>query len=313
MDAALSQRRYLTYGGNETYLLFVQGFPLREFCAFEVFEDEAAWTRLVSGLLAPIAKAAADSKMGLMTDCLVWRASADYARRLGTADVATLNERAVRRTRDFLAGWRDGSASAKACPVIVSADHGPRGDGYAVTGRVAADAAYDYHAPQVEALAAAGVDLLVPLTMTSLQETLGILRAAQRHGLPALVSPTIEPDGKLPDGTPLGDFVRAVDEATAGYPVAFMVNCVHPTHLEPILRGGRERGEAWVSRIRGLRANASAKTHAELDNSTELDRGDPVALAAGVQSLQRTYDLSVVGGCCGTDAEHLQRIAAATA
>ena len=40
-QALTSGRTFLTFGGGETYLLFQQGFPLREFCAFEVVRDAA--------------------------------------------------------------------------------------------------------------------------------------------------------------------------------------------------------------------------------------------------------------------------------
>jgi S-methylmethionine-dependent homocysteine/selenocysteine methylase len=308
---ALSRHRFLTLGGNETYLQFVQGFPLREFCAFEVVNDDQAWKRMEDELLRPIANAAAANGFGLLTDCFVWRASPDYVARLGASGVATVNERAVRRTRQFVQRWQAESSAARACPVIVAGDVGPRGDGYAVSGPVSVDAAHDYHAAQVEALARAGVDLLVPLTMTNLPEAVGILRAAQNAGLAALVSPTIETDGRLPDGTRLGDFVTAVDQATSGYAAGFMVNCAHPSHLEPTLRDAAEGDAPWLTRFRGLRANASEKTHAELDDSTELDRGDPAALGRGLAELRNAYGLTILGGCCGTDAEHLERIASA--
>jgi homocysteine S-methyltransferase len=149
--------------------------------------------------------------------------------------------------------------------------------------------------------------------MTNTGETLGILRAAKQAGLPALVSPTIEPDGTLPDGTRLDHYITRVDEATAGQPVAYMVNCAHPAHIEPHLAAAAAGGDAWLSRFRGLRANASTKTHAELDNSTELDRGDISRLARDMGALASRYQLTIYGGCCGTDAEHLQRIAAACA
>jgi homocysteine S-methyltransferase len=307
----LASRKFLTFAGDETYLLYIQGFPLREFCAFEVFENETAWRRMQDELLRPIADTAAASGMGLVAGSLVWRASADYVARLGAGDPATVNRRAVERTRAFLEEWRAGSAAARECPVILTGDIGPRGDGYAVSGPVSAAGAYDYHAPQVETLAGAGVDLLLPLTMTSLPETVGIVRAAAGAGLPVLVSPTIEPDGRLADGTPLGDFVAAVDQATSGTPVGYMVNCVHPSHLAPVLGAAADTGAPWLARFVGMRANASAKTHAELDNSAALDRGDPAALGRGVADLRRDYDLRIVGGCCGTDAEHLACIASA--
>ena len=149
---------------------------------------------------------------------------------------AAVNRRAVSRTRAFIEAWRAGSAAASECPVILTGGIGPRGDGYAVSDAISAAAATDYQAaPQVETLAAAGVDLLLPLTMTSLPEDARVVRAAARAGLPVLVSPTIEPDRRLADGTPLGEFVTAVDQQTSGTPVGYMVNCVDPSHLAPVL------------------------------------------------------------------------------
>jgi methionine synthase I (cobalamin-dependent) len=69
-----------------------------------------------------------------------------------------------------------------------------------------------------------------------------------------------------------------------------------------------------VRRIRGVRANASRKSHAELNESTELDIGDPVELGAQHARLKRRRPhLSVMGGCCGTDARHVEQIVATCA
>ena len=307
----LASRTHLTFGGNETYLLFLQQFPLREFCAFEVAGDEPAWRRMEDALLRPILDAAAANGHGILTDCMVWRASTDYVERLGhgEAGVRGVNERAVARTRRTIDDWRATSDAARSTPVLVAADVGPRGDGYAVGVSVTAELARDYHAPQIEALAASGVDLIVALTMTNLAESIGLVRAADRAGVPILVSPTVEVDGRIPDGTTLRDFIATIDDATAGSPIGYIANCAHPTHLEPTLREAGSRGEPWLARFRGLRANASDKTHVELDNSTEIDRGEPADLARRLGELRQTYGFTIVGGCCGTDAEHLAAIA----
>ena len=77
-----------------------------------------------------------------------------------------------------------------------------------------------------------------------------------------------------------------------------MVNCAHPTHFSDVL----EPGAAWTERIRGVRANASRLSHAELDEAEELDEGDPEELASEYAALrERLPALSVLGGCCGTD------------
>ena len=194
----------------------------------------------------------------------------------------------------------------------IAADLGPRGDGYRIEGAGPdPEVARAYHRPQLESLAAAGVDLACALTMTSLEESIGIVRACGDVGLPVIVSPTVETDGRLPDGRSLGDFVQSLDAATGAAPLFYMVNCAHPTHLRPALDSARAAGASWLERFRGFRANASARSHAELDESTELDRGDVSRLAQEIEAMRRDFDLWVVGGCCGTDHAHLRAIASA--
>ena len=87
-----------------------------------------------------------------------------------------------------------------------------------------------------------------------------------------------------------------------------MLNCAHPTHFADVLR----KGEAWISRLRGLRANASARSHAGLDAAADLDIGDPADLGRRYRALQRTFGhFTVLGGCCGTDHRHVEQISLA--
>lgn len=313
----LSKRTFLTNGGTETYLIFELGYPMRDGCAFEVFEDDAVWQRLEQSYLGPIADAAAESGHGLLYDVMVWRASPDWFARLGypPEDVERMNTLAVERTRAALNAWRARAGRRGAeLPILLTADIGPRGDGYRVDAASATpEAGLAYHRRQIGVLARAGVDLVQALTMTHANEAIGIVLAAREHGLPVIVSPTVETDGRLPDGTPLGELVRRVDDATAGAPVHYMVNCAHPSHVLPTLRAAREAGADWLARFRGFRANASARSHQELDESPTLDIGDPQDLAAQVARMQRELGLGIVGGCCGTDARHIAAIARATA
>ena len=226
--------------------------------------------------------------------------------------VREINQNAVDRVRRFVAEWRSAKGqSAEKCPVILAAEIGPRGDGYSVekTGNLTPDVAYEYHKVQIGALAEAGVDLVFALTMTHAQEAVGIARAAEELEVPLVISPTVETDGHLPDGSPLGRFFSVLDKASGSYPLFYMINCAYPTHVEGTLQAAKEAGEAWLTRFRGLRANASSRSHEELDNSTKLDRGNPRDLAQRLVALKSRYELSVLGGCCGTDAEHIQTLA----
>lgn len=314
IEAFRSGRTFLTPGGTETFLMFQQGYALPEMCGFHVLDDDAAWERLGREYFRPIFAAARASGHALLLDTLAWRAHPDFVTKPGTpsGELARVNELGVRRIRDLVERELGGDATRDGT-VLITADLGPRGDGYQVAdAAVTSEAARDYHRAQIEVLARAGVDLLVAYTMTTVAESIGVTLAARDAGLPIVVSPTVETDGTLPDGTSLGELIRRVDDATGGTPLTYMVNCAHPTHLAPALARARAAGEGWLARFGGLRANSSRKSHAELDESTELDRGNPQELGREVAELQREYGLRIVGGCCGTDAEHVAEIAAAT-
>jgi len=307
-----TQRTYLTCGGTETYLHFIQGFPLPDMCGFRVLDDDEHYARLDRTYLRPIADAAARSGHGLILDALVWRASSDHMLAAGyrEADVQRLNALGVARARQSLSDWRaQAGIHADDCPALVAGDVGPRGDAYARGAVLTPETARAYHRPQLEALCTAGVDLLTALTLPSLAEALGVAKAAREIGMPIVVSPTVETHGHLPDGTPLGELVQRIDDATGGYPSFYMVNCAHPSHVLPVLDAAAHRHEPWLQRFRGFRANASAKSHAELDESPTLDRGNPRQLGQQMAALARRFDLKVVGGCCGTDTEHIVAIA----
>jgi S-methylmethionine-dependent homocysteine/selenocysteine methylase len=185
---------------------------------------------------------------------------------------------------------------------------GPRGDGYAVSAVMTPAEAERYHSLQVRAFADAGAELVSAVTMTYVDEAVGIARAARGADVPVVISFTVETDGRLPSGADLGAAVAAVDAATDGYPAYFMVNCAHPSHMAPAFTAGAP----WLERVMGVRANASRLSHAELDEAEDLDRGDPTALAHDYVALRQALpQLRVVGGCCGTDHEHVEKITAA--
>jgi homocysteine S-methyltransferase len=311
----LLNRRFLTAAGTETYLLFQQQFPMREFCAFEIFEHEAALAELEQRYLFPLISAVDAGGHGLLLDSLVWRAHPDYIRALGYAesDLSRLNRLAAAKTRQAVDAWRQReSRGADEFPVLLTADIGPRGDGYQGSD-VSVDEAYGYHRAQLGVLEGSEIDVVCALTMTNANEAIGVARAAAGLGVPILISATVETDGRLPDGSTLREFIRRVDAATDALPLYYLVNCAHPTHLNPTLATARDAGEDWLERFRGFRANSSKMSHEELDNSSVLDRGNPAELASEVAAMQRDYGLSVVGGCCGTDVEHIAEISRALA
>lgn len=311
-----SGKPFLTFGGVETYLVFQRDFALPEFGAFKVLEDEAELANLKREFVWPTLDAARAHGFGLVCDCLLWRAAPDYIVRLGHSanELGEINKKAVVWMREVVAEWRgESGASAEECPIVLGAEVGPRGDGYALAGQelVSADAAYEYHSQQLRAFRAAEVDVVFALTMTSASEATGIVRAAREQDLAIVVSATVETNGALPDGGSLRDFIETVDDETEAYPIFYMVNCAHPSHLEPTLAAAQRSREPWFGRFKGLRANASTKSHDELDNSTKLDAGDADDLAVRLADMSHRFGLSLLGGCCGTDSTHLRAIAAA--
>jgi homocysteine S-methyltransferase len=243
--------------------------------------------------------------VGLVLESPTWRANPDWAQELGYSpqDLDYVNRSAIALLEDVRA-----THEAELPHVVISGCVGPRGDGYVVEALMSAEQAETYHAIQIGTFRETAADMVCAITMTYAEEAIGVTRAARAAGLPVAISFTLETDGRLPSGQLLADAIAQVDGEADGGPDYYMLNCAHPTHFEDVL----EPGAFWLDRIRGLRANASRKSHAELDESTELDEGDPFELAADYRALgERLPALTVLGGCCGTDHRHVGEICTA--
>jgi homocysteine S-methyltransferase len=302
-DDRTREHLVLTDSGLETELLFLDGLDLPDFASFPLLADPAGRDRLAS-YFRDYVEMAARLSVPVVLETPTWRASADWGARLGYDEAALteLNAESVR----LLHQVRDDVPVE--VPVTVSGNLGPRGDGYDPGVRMTAAEAEAYHRPQIAALAGAGADRICAMTMTYVDEAVGIIRAARANGMPVITSFTVETDGLLPSGDSLSSALQAVEVATDGYATHYGLNCAHPDHVEAAL----EDAGPWAARIGLFRANASRLSHAELDVATELDDGDPVELGAQMADLKRRYPhLSVLGGCCGTDRRHIEAIGSA--
>jgi homocysteine S-methyltransferase len=242
---------------------------------------------------------------GLIVDGPTWRASPDWGAKLGysPAELAAANREAIA----FQCAIREAHAS-RVSPIVVSGAVGPRGDGYKPGEIMSPAEAERYHAVQIGTFAATEADMVTAYTITNAPEAIGIARAAKAAGIPAVVSFTVETDGRLPTGQALGDAIDEVDAASGKTPAYYMINCAHPTHFADTLA----KGGAWLARLRGVRGNASVKSHAELDESATLDTGDPAAFGAETAAVHRQLaHINVIGGCCGTDHRHIGHVAEA--
>jgi homocysteine S-methyltransferase len=296
----LGSQPFLTDGGIETTLIFHEGLELPHFAAFDLLRTEEG-TAALARYFRTYADLAQSLGIGLVLESATWRASPDWGERLGYSqdELWQANRKAI----GLLESIRDQAGTQ--FPVVISGCIGPRGDGYVPDRAMSVAQASDYHRAQVEVFADTEADMVCAITMNYVEEAEGIARAAREAAMPVALSFTVETDGRLPTGDALGSAIDRIDQATSGYPAYYMINCAHPSHFDRVL----SVDEPWVERIRGLRANASRMSHAELNEACELDMGDPAELACEYAELKRRLPaLTVFGGCCGTDHRHVAAI-----
>jgi len=299
----LAGKQMITDGGLETTLIFHNGLELPLFAAFKALETDAG-IAAIDAYMDRFARIAVDAQRGFIMDTPTWRASARWASELGMSHHEL--EAVHRESVATLMALRT-ELETDQSPFVINGVIGPHDDGYAPTRVLTAEQAETYHTAQVVWFDTFGADMVSAITMTYTDEAIGIASAAKANGMPVAIAFTVETDGRLPSDQPLSEAIREVDEATDSYPANYMINCAHPDHFSHVLNGD------WTRRIVGLRANASRMSHAELDAADTLDDGDPQELGqlyAGLALL--LPNLTVMGGCCGTDHRHIAAICEAT-
>lgn len=292
---------FLTDGGLETDLIFTKNIDLPHFAAFPLL-DHPKYEDVLRNYFIEYLEIAKINETGYILESPTWRANTDWGFKLGynVKDLFRVNQKAIKFIQELRTSYQDHIGE-----IIISGQIGPRGDGYLIQESMTIADAQKYHSLQIEAFKKSSVDMVSAITMTYTEEAIGVCLAAQNNNLPVVISFTVETNGKLPNGDSLEEAIYKVDKATNNYSLYFMINCAHPTHFVDHLKGDGE----WKSRIKGIRANASCKSHAELDESTELDAGNVGELAQWHKVLnEHLPELKVYGGCCGTDASHVSAI-----
>ncbi|RWF77304.1 MAG: homocysteine methyltransferase [Mesorhizobium sp.] len=296
----LANRTFLSDGGMETTLIFHEGLDLPHFASFTLMATPEGRQKLREYYVRYLT-IARRSGTGFILDTPTWRANPDWGTLLGYGPEAlrAVNESSI----ELLLDLRNEFGTAET-PCVISGAIGPRGDGYKA-GNMDANEAETYHAAQIESFARTEADMVAAYTLTNFEEAIGVARAAKAHAMPCMISFTVETDGKLVTGMALGEAIDRVDDATDGAPAYYMINCAHPTHFMQALK----KGERWLDRVYGVKANASAKSHAELDESETLDAGDPDDLGRRYSGLRASFPtMRILGGCCGTDHRHIAAI-----
>ncbi len=296
-----SEKTFITDGGLETTLIFDHGYDLPAFAAFDILRQEEGY-QVLWDYYSEYIRLAREKRLGFILESPTWRASRDWGQQIGydAEALKAVNRRSVALLADIRQRYETVDS-----PMVISGCIGPRSDGYTVTDKMDPGEAQTYHREQIATLGRTQADLVSAFTINYAEEAVGITRAAQSADMPVAIGFTVETDGHLPSGQPLGEAITNVDQATGKGPAYYMINCAHPKHFAHAL----EVDAPWVSRIRAVRANASEKSHAELDEAEELDAGDPLDLAQHVAQLQTILPhLNILGGCCGTDHHHVDAI-----
>ena len=186
---------FLTDGGIETSLIFLDGLELPHFAAFDLLKDDKGRAAL-HNYYVPYATLARDTGQGFILESPSWRASPDSGRKLGYTD-AQLAE-ANRQSIALMAELRAEFETSRS-PMVISGCVGPRGDGYDPGQVMSSEEAQAYHAVQIGVFRDADADMVTAITMTNANEAIGVVRAAQAAGMPVAISFT------LGDGRPASD------------------------------------------------------------------------------------------------------------
>jgi len=296
---------FISDAGIETTMIFLEGLELPCFAAFDLLKNDEG-TATLRKYFRTHAQIAVKHGLGFILESATWRANSDWAAKIGYSSDALIeaNRKAIVLLEEIRAEYENDRTK-----MVLSGCIGPRGDGYKAESLMTPEEAESYHSLQAEVFRDAGADMITAITMTYPAEAIGVTRAAAAVKMPVAISFTVETDGTLPSGDSLQSAIAQVEAATNNGPAYYMINCAHPTHFQGALTPG-----AWLERIRGTRVNASTKSHAELDEATELDAGNPAQLSEEHRVLKmKLKNLNVIGGCCGTDHRHMEEIAKACA
>jgi S-methylmethionine-dependent homocysteine/selenocysteine methylase len=212
------ERIYLTDGGLETTLIFHHGMDLPCFAAFDLMKDKAGRDTLCA-YYRRYADLAVKSDCGFIFETPTWRANRDWGAELGYSpdQLEDVNRDAVKLMSSIRKEYENNDS-----PMVISGNIGPRGDGYVVDNLMSKEQARDYHQHQIDAFARAGTDLVTAITMTYVEEAIGVVLAAQRAGQPSVIGFTTETDGRLPSGSSLEEARVSSESYASGFTAAFL-------------------------------------------------------------------------------------------
>lgn len=289
---------FVCYTGMDTDLIYNRGIDLPGFASYPLLSNPGH-KNILREYYSNLIDLAREQSVGVILDSITWAANRDRGAKLGytTADLKKFNIDAI----NLIANVRNEEDDL---PTVLCGQVGPRGDGYVISDLMTTHEAEDYHSEQIEVYSNTEADLVSASTICYAEEAAGVVRAAQRFDMPVAISFTVETDGRLPTGMPVREAIEQVDAESSESALYFLINCAHPDHFTSIFDD-----EPWMQRLRGVVANASRCSHAELEVAKELDDGDPKELGIQVGGLRKRYShFNILGGCCGSDLRHMKHI-----
>jgi S-methylmethionine-dependent homocysteine/selenocysteine methylase len=203
---------------------------------------------------------------------------------------------------DFLKKLRN-EWSSWAENVVIGGMIGCKNDCYTPAQGLSAHDAYEFHSWQLDKLADAAVDFLVAESLPAVPEAIGIAQAMAQTGTPYVISFVIRRNGQIFDGNTLQYAFDKIDAACDPAPTGYMINCSYPSFLK-----AEEQPASVFSRLIGFIANASSLDQTELEGAETLKADDVSDWGNRMIALNRKYGVKILGGCCGTNAQHLQYI-----
>ncbi|HZR06200.1 MAG TPA: homocysteine S-methyltransferase family protein [Candidatus Udaeobacter sp.] len=290
----------LTDGGIETRIIYEFKRSIGHFEAYKLLGDEAG-RDILRRIYQSYAEVAVRSGLFIQLGTPTWRASRKWTR-----EVESVNTAAVELLHSAMQQFAD-------VRMILAGVIGPASDGYEAGEAPGAEDAYAYHRDQADVLAGLNVDLLYAPTFPAFSELIGVARAMAETGCPYALAPMLHPNGTMLDGTPLADAITRIDAEISPTPSHYMVGCLYPTHAQTALRALRASRPDLITRVRGLKANASPLSPDELNKLHHLAATDVRIWARDEMACAREFELAILGGCCGTDERYIDALARAAA
>jgi S-methylmethionine-dependent homocysteine/selenocysteine methylase len=300
----LAADKVLTDGGIDTWIDYKSDYELTEIGTVGML-DTGAGRSLLIDLESRYITAALEHDLPIVIGTPSWHGSEHRLQAVGlpSSAVERLNRSAVWLTRGLRRQIADGRG-------YVAGVMGPFGDGYDPLAALDTASARHTHQRQADALAAAGADFLFGVPLPAVSEAVGMCQAMAATGAAYAPSFLLDESGHLPDGTPLGEAIGRVVDETPRAPLHISISCTHPrTFVTAFHNAGELPGAEHLSLVTELKANASDRPRAKLNNSTELHSDPPEEWAAQMMVARETANLRILGGCCGTDEHHIGALA----